>query len=89
MMMFTQERPKRVFDELQMEPKLAPGQMLLITGRADRSASAGYHFFHDTSGDKPVPMLWVVRAARAAHDAAFYEAPVEGDLSAVSNDIEQ
>jgi hypothetical protein len=87
-MMFTQERPKRVFHELQMEPKLAPGQMLLVTSMPSRLGSAGYHFFTDTSGDKPVPRLWVVRAARAAADSAFYEPPVEDGLSAVSNDIE-
>jgi hypothetical protein len=71
-----------------MEPKLAPGQMLLVTSVPNRPGSAGYHFFTDTSGDKPVPRLWVVRAARAAADSAFYEPPVEDGLSAVSNDIE-
>lgn len=87
--MFTQERPKRVFHELQMEPKLAPGQMLLVASLPGRTGSAGYHFFTDTSGDKPVPRLWVIRAARAAADTAFYEQPVDDDLSAVSDDIEE
>lgn len=87
--MLTQERPKRVFHELQMEPKLAPGQMLLVASLPGRTGSAGYHFFTDTSGDKPAPRLWVIRAARAASDTAFYERPVEDDLSAVSNDIEE
>jgi hypothetical protein len=89
MMMFTQERPKRVFHELQMVTTLTPGQMLLVTGRPNRTSSAGYQFFHDTRSDKPVPMLWVVRAARGAHDSAFYERPVNADLTDVSNDIEQ
>jgi hypothetical protein len=88
-LIFTQERPKRVFHELQMEPKLAPGQMLLVASLPGRAGSAGHHFFTDTSGDKPVPRLWVIRTARATADAAFYEQPVEDDLSAVSNDIEE
>lgn len=89
MMMFTQERPKRVFAELQMEPTLGPGQMLVLAGRSDRPASAGYHFFHDTRGDRPVTMLWVIRVARGTHDPAFFEKPVDDGLSAVSNDIEE
>jgi len=89
MMMFTQERPKRVFDELQMTPQLGPGQMILLAARADRPASVGYHFFHDTRGDRPVTMLWVIRLARGTHDSAFFEKPADDGLSTVSNDIEE
>lgn len=89
MFIMTQDRPKRVFDELQITPRLAPGQMLLLAARADRPASAGYHFFHDTRGDRPVTMLWVIRIARGTHDSAFYEKPGDEGLSAVSNDIEE
>ncbi len=89
MMMFTQERPKRVFEDLKMEPRLAPGQMLVLAGQASRPASAGYHFFHDTRGDRPITMLWVVRVARGTHDTAFFEKPADDGLSAVSNDIEE
>jgi hypothetical protein len=89
MMMFTQERPKRVFDELQIAPQLGPGQMVLLAARSDRPASAGYNFFHDTRGDRPVTMLWVIRIARGTHDDAFFEKPADDGLSAVSNDIEE
>jgi hypothetical protein len=89
MMVFTQERPKRVFDELKMTPRLGPGQMVLLASRPDRPASAGYHFFHDTRGDRPVVMLWVVRIARGTHDTAFFEKPELEGLSAVSSDIEE
>lgn len=89
MIMFTQERPKRVFADLAVEPQLAPGQMFLMASRPDRSASPGYLFFTDTRGDKPVPMLWVVRAARAAPDAAFYDGPPQDDLASITNDVEE
>jgi hypothetical protein len=89
MMVFTQERPKRVFDELKVTPRLGPGQMVLLASRPDRPASAGYHFFHDTRGDRPVVMLWVVRIARGTHDTAFFEKPELEGLSAVSSDIEE
>jgi len=88
-MRFTQERPKRVFADLKLAPRLAPGQMLLVAARSDRPGSAGYHFFTDTQGDKPLPMVWVVRASRDTPDQAFYDGPVEDDLSAVSNDFEE
>ncbi len=89
MMRWTQERPKRVFHELKLSPLLAPGQMLVVASRPDRPASAGYHFFVDTRGDKPVPKVWVIRAARDTPDRAFYDGPQEDDLGAVSNDFEE
>ncbi len=89
MMMFTQERPKRVFPDLKVEPQLAAGQMFLLASRPDRSASPGYHFFTDTSGDKAVPMLWVVRTARATPDTAFYDGPPRDDLTSLTNDAEE
>lgn len=86
--MVTQERDKKVFDELQLEPALAAGQMLLVTCRPDRSGSAGYHFFTDMTLDRPVPVLWVIRAAGAASDPAFYDGD-ENDPVAVSNDRQE
>ena len=89
MMMFTQERPKRVFDELKLEPQLAAGQMFLMTSRPDRTASAGYHFFTDASGDKAVPVVWVARMARATPDSAFYDGPQQDNLTSLTNDVEE
>jgi hypothetical protein len=89
MMMFTQERPKRIFGDLKIEPQLAAGQMFLMASRPDRSASPGYHFFTDTSGDKAVPTLWVVRTARATPDTAFYDGPQQDDLTSLTNDAEE
>ena len=89
MMMFTQERPKRIFGDLKVEPQLAAGQMFLMASRPDSSASPGYHFFTDTSGDKAVPTLWVVRTARATPDSAFYDGPQQDDLTSPTNDAEE
>ena len=82
----TQQRDKKIFEELKLEPALAAGQMLLITCRPDRSGTAGWHFFTDTTGDKPVAMLWVLRVARAAPDRAFYDGPPKDEPGPVSND---
>ncbi|REK11869.1 MAG: hypothetical protein DWQ37_12665 [Planctomycetota bacterium] len=85
--LWTQERPKRIFRHLALEPVLAPGQMLLICGRTDRTLSAGQHFFTDPgTGGKPVHMLWVLRAARAAPDGAFDEKRQAETLGPVTND---
>jgi hypothetical protein len=89
MWLWTQERAKRVFHELKLEPALAAGQMFVITCRADRSGSAGHHFFTDTSGDKPVVMLWVFRVSRAAPDAAFDDGPPPTDVRAIASDQEE
>jgi hypothetical protein len=86
MWLWTQERTKKIFHELKLEPMLRSGQMFLVTCRPDRASSAGYHFFTDPSGDKPVPMLWVFRLARAAPDAAFADPPSEDDVGPVTND---
>jgi hypothetical protein len=88
MWLWTQERAKRVFHELKLEPIVASGQMFLIASRPDRSGSAGDHFFTDTSGDKPVAMLWVFRVSRAAPDRAFYDGPQDDGTAPVSNDQE-
>lgn len=75
--MLTQERETKVFSQLRIEPKLAPGQMLLVTRCADHPKTAGWHFFTHGGGEKPQAMLWVFRAARAAPDGAFEDAPAE------------
>ncbi|MEX0678325.1 MAG: hypothetical protein WD063_14685 [Pirellulales bacterium] len=83
---WTQERDKKIFGELKLEPALAPGQMLLVTCRPERSGTAGWHFFTDVTGDKPVATLWVLRVAGAAPDRAFYDGRAKDELPAVSND---
>jgi hypothetical protein len=88
MWLFTQERAKRVFHELKLEPALAAGQMFVITSRPDRSGSAGHHFFTDTSGDKPVTVLWVIRVSRAAPDRVFDDGAAKHDAVEVSSDQE-
>jgi hypothetical protein len=89
MMMWTQQREKRIFDELKLETNLAAGQMLLVTCRPEQSSTTGHHFFTDTSGARSQTMLWVFRVARAAPDRAFYDGPVEEPSGAVSNDQEE
>ena len=84
----TQQRDKKIFEELKLEPALAAGQMLLITCRPDRSGTVGWHFFTDATADKPVAMLWVLRVARAAPDRAFYDGPPKDEPGPVSNDQE-
>jgi hypothetical protein len=89
MWLWTQERAKRVFHELKLEPRLASGQMFLITSRPERSGSAGHHFFTDASGDKPITMLWVFRVAQATPDSAFDDSPNEADRKAIASDQEE
>lgn len=89
MYVWTQEREKRILDNLKLEPTLAAGQMLVVTCRPDQPSTAGYHFFTDASGDKPVPMLWVFRVARAAHDRAFVDGTPDDEMAPVSNDQEE
>ena len=88
MFMMTHERPKRCFQELILEPTLGPGQMLVLARRDDRPLSVGHHFFTNTKGERPVPMLWVFRAARAAPDRVFYDGP-ERTLEEVANDASE
>jgi len=85
-LMYTQEREKKIFTELMLEPALAPGQMLLVTRRPDQPSTAGWHFFTNPTGEKPQAVLWVFRAARAAADPAFYETPPNDEPEVVSND---
>lgn len=85
-LLWTQEREKKIFEDLKLEPALAAGQMLLLTCRPNRSGTAGWHFFVDTSASKPEAILWVFRVARAAPDPAFYEVPSDDNLGAISND---
>jgi hypothetical protein len=85
--LLTQERPKRIFEELTLEPRLAPGQMLLVAARSDRPSSAGEHFFTDASGGaKPVKVLWALRAARASGDRAFADDSEAERPGPVAND---
>ena len=89
MMLWTQEREKRVFGELKLEPVLAAGQMLLVTCRPDQSSTAGHHFFTEAGGEREQTMLWVFRVARAAPDRAFYDGPDEDQTGTVSNDQDE
>jgi hypothetical protein len=87
--LWTQEREKKVFDKLKIDSLLAPGQMLLVTSRPEPRGSLGGHFFTELDGDRPRPMLWVFRAARAAPDGAFYDGPTPDHERRVANDQEE
>ena len=86
MMMWTQDRPKKSFTDLKLEPVLSAGQMFVVTRQPDQPTSAGHHFFTNTSGDKPVQMIWIFRLARSASDPAFFDPPSAKDLAEVTND---
>jgi hypothetical protein len=87
--LWTQEREKKVFDKLKLEPVLAPGQMLLVTSRADVQGGLGWHFFTDAEADRTRPVLWVFRAARTAPDGAFSDGQNVEDKRGVVNDQEE
>jgi hypothetical protein len=85
-LMWTQEREKKVFSDLKLEPELIAGQMLLVTRQPAKPLTAGWHFFTNATGDKPQAILWVFRVARAAPDSAFYDGPPDEEASAITND---
>jgi hypothetical protein len=87
--LWTQEREKKVFDKLRLEPVLAPGQMLLVSCRPERKGGLGWHFFTDAGADQPRAMLWAFRVARAAPDAAFYDGPSPDAQKSVANDQDE
>jgi hypothetical protein len=89
MFLWTQERAKRIFHELKLEPTLAAGEMLLITSRPNRAASAGDHFFTGEAGDKPVAMLWVFRVSQGAPDPVFHDDRPNDEPGPVSSDQEE
>ena len=54
-------RDRRICDRLQIEVKLAAGQMLVLGSRPDRSGSLGYRFFHTSGSGAPQQKLLLLR----------------------------
>ena len=67
---------KRAFDEMAIEAVLAPGHMLILSTRPDRSGSLGYRFFTLNPGGQLEQKLMIVRLAQTQHDALFDSLPV-------------
>lgn len=63
--------PHEKYDFLRMSLALSPGQMLLVTGMADRPGSLGYQFFMEPDAQKPQQKLLLVRLAQTQYDDLF------------------
>jgi hypothetical protein len=83
------ERSKQIFYDLKLQATLGAGQMLLITCAPDKPGSVGHAFFADSSGEKPMQRLWVIRASQASPDRAFVEATPEAPIDVSSDRGEQ
>ena len=64
-------RDKRSFKQLALNATLAPGEMLVLTCRADRPGSVGQKFFTEPASDELVQKLIVIRVAQDGPDPLF------------------
>jgi len=71
-------RPKRTFDELQVNVDLMPGQMLVLSPLIDRPGSLGYQFLTDDSGQQTERKLVVIRVSQT-HSPHLYTAVEDED----------
>lgn len=63
--------PIERFDPLRLEAVLAPGQVLALTCLPERAGSLGYQFFTETTPDRVVQKLLLVRLAQTQYDDLF------------------
>lgn len=69
--------PIERFDLLRMEATLSPGQVLAFTCLPDRPGSLGYQYFTETTPERVVQKLLLVRLAPTQYDDLFNsDAPV-------------
>src|SRR6185295_10354532 len=75
-------RPKRVFDQLALTARLAPGEFLIMTNLNERSGTAGHYFFSQgAAADQPEQKILAIRAAQAVADSRFkVDEPKQLDL---------
>jgi hypothetical protein len=72
-------KPKRVFDRLAFQLKLAGGQTVIMTTLADRPGSLGHYFFTDERGDQLEQKLLLIRLAGGGNDLFAPAEPPRGD----------
>jgi hypothetical protein len=63
-------RPRRLFPELKMEAKLAPGEMIVLTCLPGASGTLGHHFFTESSSRGLSQKLLLVRLSQTQHVGA-------------------
>ena len=68
---FDSSRKKKVLADLKLQATLSPGEVLLISGRADQPGSLGDRFFRESDGAAPRPRLLMLRVSPASSDPAF------------------
>ena len=66
-------RDKKTFDELTINAQLAPGQMLVLTSRPERTGSVGHKFFSEQASEQRIQKLIIIRLAQAGADPLFAE----------------
>jgi hypothetical protein len=64
-------RPRKLFEDLVMEARLAPGEMLLVTTRPQQPGSVGHYFFTESAADGLNQKLLVIRLSQTQHDSAL------------------
>jgi hypothetical protein len=64
-------RRKRTFDEMTIEARLSPGQMLVLGSLTSRPGSLGHRFFTLQRDGKTEQKLLIVRLAQTQHEELF------------------
>lgn len=80
---FDSSRKKKILTDLKLQATLSPGEVLLISGRADQPGSLGDRFFRESDGAAPRPRLLMLRVSPASSDPAFEK---ENDECRIPND---
>lgn len=70
-MRLTMSRPKKIFDQLQIESSLRAGEMLLLSCIPDASGSLGFRFFTEDTVDERFQKLLLVRIAETPRRETF------------------
>jgi hypothetical protein len=81
-MMPQQGKPKRVFDRLAFDARLAEGQMLVISCWKDRGGTLGHYLFTETRDDQLQQKVLVVRLADSRYDDLFSQSNAAPEGSA-------
>jgi hypothetical protein len=77
-----QGKSKRVFEHLDFEAALAPGEMLVLTSLPQRSGTLGHYLFTEPHDGQLQQKLLLVRLAESRHSNLFLPLDVASSKSA-------
>ncbi|MGD9644948.1 MAG: hypothetical protein AB7U73_04495 [Pirellulales bacterium] len=64
-------RPRHAFDELDIDAKLAPGEILVLAALPDDAGSAGHYFFTESNSAGLTRKLLLIRVSQTQHEELF------------------